>query len=622
MAIESTYINTVVKKAAGITSAALLGLSCYLPFSAQASTIPGEIILVAGQCPGGFLPADGSDVDLTAYPELAAVVQNSYGGGSQTGFVGLPGVQTPKLTNGFDYVYDETVSLSVDAESYLVKVFDPRGQRTVFEVMAPTTNGGGSNGDVKGPIKGPITGPIKGPIYQFPGITTRAQDDLSNPQNFVQYVRSFEEATQTRVETFAIRTQSGFALPNGEAVERGTEGSFWFGAYCTGNNGTCSNTNKAIETIDLSSLTAGDLDDQGRPASDSSSVAGDTSGSNADRNTVDADLPSDFAPFQPQYCVAVGGDTAPLVEVGLKYDPNMGEDGELTFARVDVSGLEYQELIGTGCFENGDLCLDKLAETNPGITRPNVTFRLVGENVCPAREVVAVTEYQDCSTIESSEPVQVRQLSWDEKQTRAFCTSIPNSVYHEDGFCESLGSGKAKISKRDCRLAGGENGDARNSQANSPICLPPESAFEMVSVTDSDDLKGSQCEVTTFAEEFYPGELKMSGVQIAQGIYDDSDKLAGTIPWGNDYEDFSQGGRDFTTANFAYITKRDEEGRPGFVAADLVDERTLILESRNFSADTFNYRVQAECGEGEDAFNVYYDPLIRNNGGSGGGFPY
>ena len=142
----------------------------------------------------------------------------------------------------------------------------------------------------------------------------------------------------------------------------------------------------------------------------------------------------------------------------------------------------------------------------------------------------------------------------------------------------------------------------------------------MVSVTDSDDLKGTQCEVTSFAEEFYPGELKMSGVQIARGMYDESEK--DIIPWGNDYEQFSQSGRDFTTANFAYITKRDEEGRPGFVAADLVDERTLILESRNFSADTFNYRVQAECGEGEDAFNVYYDPLIRNNGGSGGGFPY
>jgi hypothetical protein len=366
----------------------------------------------------------------------------------------------------------------------------------------------------------------------------------------------------------------------------------------------------------LSSLTAGELDDRGRPLG---AVAGDTSGSNSDRGTVNSNLPFDFAPFQPQYCVAVGGDTAPLVEVGLKYDPNMGEDGELRFARVDVSGLKYQELVGTGCFENGDLCLDKLAEANPGITRPNVTFRLVGENVCPARELVEVTEFVDCGQTGITDTVQVRELQWDQKQVMDFCDSIPNAAYHSGGFCESVGQGQDKISKRDCRLAGGENGDTRNSQANSPICLPPESAFETITRTGG-GTEGAQCEVTTLAEEFYPGELKMSGVQIARGSYSEAEK--DIIPWGNDYEEFSQNGRDFTRANFAYITKRDEEGRPGFVAADLVDERTLILENRNFSADSFNYRVQAECGEGDDAFNVYYDPIIRNNGGSGGDFPY
>ena len=90
MAIKSTYINTVVKKAAGMTSAALLGVSCYLPLSAQASTIPGEIILVAGQCPGGFLPADGSSVDLTKYPELTSVVLDSYGTGEAVGKLMVP----------------------------------------------------------------------------------------------------------------------------------------------------------------------------------------------------------------------------------------------------------------------------------------------------------------------------------------------------------------------------------------------------------------------------------------------------------------------------------------------------------------------------------------------------
>ena len=65
---------------------------------------------------------------------------------------------------------------------------------------------------------------------------------------------------------------------------------------------------------------------------------------------------------------------------------------------------------------------------------------------------------------------------------------------------------------------------------------------------------------------------------------------------------------------FAYITKRDENNRPGFVAADLVDERTLILENRNTVSGDFFYRVQAQCGSGDDAYNAYYDPLIRTSG--------
>ena len=75
-------------------------------------------------------------------------------------------------------------------------------------------------------------------------------------------------------------------------------------------------------------------------------------------------------------------------------------------------------------------------------------------------------------------------------------------------------------------------------------------------------------------------------------------------------------------SDFAYITKRDEDGNPGFVAADLVDERTLILENRNISGlgdGDYNYRVQAQCGENGDEYNAYYDPLIRTGGGGGFG---
>ena len=115
----------------------------------------------------------------------------------------------------------------------------------------------------------------------------------------------------------------------------------------------------------------------------------------------------------------------------------------------------------------------------------------------------------------------------------------------------------------------------------------------------------------------YPGELKMSGVQIAAGYTDDKD----SVPWGNDFETQRKAllaGQPITS-DFAYITKRDEEGRQGFVAADLVDERTLILENRNISElQEYQYRVQAQCGDGDEAYNVYYDPIIRTSGGGGG----
>ena len=102
----------------------------------------------------------------------------------------------------------------------------------------------------------------------------------------------------------------------------------------------------------------------------------------------------------------------------------------------------------------------------------------------------------------------------------------------------------------------------------------------------------------------------------------------GRIPsagdWGNDFDKQRENllnGDDVERASFAYINKRDENGRPGFVAADIVDERTLILENRNTVAETFNYRVQAQCGDGDNAYNVYYDPEIQHDGRGGSGLP-
>ena len=601
MAIESTYINTVVKKAAGITSAALLGVSCYLPFSAQASTIPGEIILVAGQCPGGFLPADGSSVDLTKYPELTAVVLDSYGTGEDMGTINLPTASSDAVAKTFDYIFPDAPDMASGATSYLVKVNDERGFREVIEVSV--SKRGGSK----------------------------------NPQAFVEYIASFEAQTGVTVENYAIRTKQGISLPNGAPVAAGTEGSYWFANFCSGRNGTCKQTDRNVETVALSSLEIGDLQG-GYPVA----VTGGTGGTAGDTSDIsggdgkEASLPADFAPFQPQYCVAVGGDTAPLVEVGLTYVQGVGENpysGSLEFERIDVSGYKYDEL-PDGCFQNGDLCLAELEAVNPGIGRPNIAFRLVGENICRAREFVEVVTFEDCSeeltggTNSNGDIVTVTQLD-PAYDLYSFCDILGGQVHISGAFCESFGEGP-KLNNGLCNKLGGGTGDAQNQNANSPICYPPDEAFVTVEQSPStrnvDECSDcpppvAQCRVVTYEEQPYPGELLLSGVQIANEF----GGLKADIPWGDHFEEQRErlnGSGAPDSSDFAYITKRDENGNPGFVAADLVDERTLILENRNISGlgdGNYNYRVQAQCGENGDEYNAYYDPLIRTGGGGGFG---
>ena len=227
-------------------------------------------------------------------------------------------------------------------------------------------------------------------------------------------------------------------------------------------------------------------------------------------NQSDAKLGS----LEPKYCLATGGDTAPLVEIGVRYEPAMqGPGGELVFARVNVSGYAN---IPPG-FEVGDIDLNALQRANPGIGRPNVSFVLVGENICLAQAPVS-----------------------DDR--------------------ESIGKGF-----------------------------------------------------------MYPGELRMSGVQVAKFTTTDKD----AILWGDDFEEQAALAAKgiLSEANFAYTTQRDEQGRFGFVAVDIVDDRAIVLENRNVTNADFSYRVQAQCGEPGSATNVYYDPVLRNNGG-GGDFPY
>ena len=595
---KSTSLSKIYDYALKPLAATAVALgTAIVPLTAQAGPVPGQIVLFAGECPGGYLPADGSLVDLTAYPELASVVQNSYGGtGGTMGTIGLPSVDSTSIVeDSFDYVYseDEVTALSSPATAYLVKVSDDRNLRNVVEVSVPK----------------------------------KAKGDLNNPQGLIPYIASLEKATGTTVENYVIRTKSGFSLANGAPVARGTEASYWFGSYCQGNNGTCASTNKSIESISLNDLSVDELDDFGRPVREAP-IKGYLGAADDMNDVPDPELPNDFAPFQPTYCVAVGGDTAPLVEVGLSFIQAPGTDvfdGELEFNRVDVSGYTYDEL-PAGCFEDGNLCLDALEAANPGIGRPNIAFRIVGENVCKAKTVFERNTISDCDDAvdgggseDGTRTVTQLNPSFD---LQAYCKQVGGQVHSSGLFCESFSDGP--LNKGTCNRLGGQKGDTMNSQAISPICYPPEDQLIEVQVSNQEiagdlDIKRDvqQCFVTDYFNVPYPGELKMSGLQIAEGYTEDKDN----VQWGDDWDRQAKSLQEGEpiTSDFAYISKQDEEGRYGFVAADLEDERTLILENRNISElQDYQYRVQAQCGDGVDAYNVYYDPRISTGGGGGG----
>lgn len=654
----STFIRLGVKSLGIVTVAAAVTL----PALSQASTVPGQIVLFAGECPGGFLPADGSSIDLAAYPELTSVVLNSYGTGEDEGTINLPTADSSAVGRTYNYVYssDETQSLSSRATSYLVKVRDDRDSLEVVEVVVG--NRGGS----------------------------------SDPQEFVRYVTSFEMETGTTVENYAIRTGNGFALPNGADVSDGEKDSYWFGEYCSG-NGNCKNSNKSLITIALSDLTEGDLQG-GFPTPPPRQMAGDDD-TNSDF-AGETELPEGFAPFQPTYCVAVGGDTAPLVEVGLSYTQESGKSGFLDFQRIDVSGYTDDELAGlpAGCFENGDLCLDQLEAVNPGITRPNIAFRLVGENICTAYESVSsgpgtgcgsttftwsngqefceiVSPYTDDLLIAlgggpGAQPTVTCQAfgrldltgfapdldgflceklggtyNKDPKggsscgaapefgsvvvdntisSAQEFCAVTVNSFLDDEGLCGANLGIPPKLYNDRCAFAGGEP----NFDTGFSRCVPPgynnDAGFPQTyclardfnRFDDRSGIGAGSASGGSGADSEglpYPAELVMSGLQISR-----NDDYPTDEEWGNDFDEQREAllnGGSAEASPYAYITKRDENGRPGFVAADLVDERTLILENRNTIQDDFFYRVQAQCGDGTDAYNVYYDPRIQTSGG-------
>lgn len=454
-------------------SGGLLGLylSLGIAVPAQASGLVGQILLVAGECPAGFLPADGRSISAAEYPELAAVLNEP------------TAVRFAQIDPVFlDDINPEPVdppspggTLQSPIELVLYKTADAAGNATDFTLLVGFTGN-----------------------YE----TT----DPAYPSEIVPAVNAYLDKTQRSdkypellAAGYVIRTLNSDKLydPDGgdiTSVELSLPEYSWVAIDSAGDFVY----NAAVVIDEL-------LADYGAAKSDVGVGAG--------RTLVDSQtgVPTSFA---PRYCVATGGDTAPLVEVGLEFVQGPGASGELVFKRVNVSGFP----VVPQSFQSGDIDLSALEAANPGIKRPNITFRLVNENICRAYEEIGLPQRVEKSTVAKVNPDSV-----------------------------------------------------------------------------------------------YPGELTMSGIQIST----DTTSPKADVKWGDHFELQRMAlleGAAIEDSDFSYIAKRDELGRPGFVAADIVDERTIILENRNITNQEYLYRVQAQCGEGLTAYNVYFDPKMKMGG--------
>ena len=70
-------IRNLASQARSFCSALIVAAPVVIAFNivpANANGIVGQILLVAGECPAGYLPADGRVINADEYPELAAVL--------------------------------------------------------------------------------------------------------------------------------------------------------------------------------------------------------------------------------------------------------------------------------------------------------------------------------------------------------------------------------------------------------------------------------------------------------------------------------------------------------------------------------------------------------------------
>lgn len=186
-------------------------------------------------------------------------------------------------------------------------------------------------------------------------------------------------------------------------------------------------------------------------ADGSAEVFGTAADNTAANNTTLAPGAGLLPPFvNMQYCVASGGDTAPLIEVGLQYaespDPQLPSAGELKPVRIDVSGFQPVSnpnncFVDSGATNgiSGFLCLADLAAANPTIGRPNIRFKLVGNHFCTAYQRFSkdTSEYLDPYPAEltltgvqvsrinpSNPPATKADVQWGNEQFQGATTTV------------------------------------------------------------------------------------------------------------------------------------------------------------------------------------------------------
>lgn len=313
--------NWVSRAVAPLTTSLASALVATALFSTPviASSFPGEIVTVAGECPGGYLPFDGEQLDSIRYPELAAVIATN--NLEQTTAQGPLQILLPtqlsyqdgvsSLTaNIRDVIFNTTADQGISVESYNVApTRDPQQPKTLIARVNRVAN-----------------------------------DQVFFPNNI----------PATATGQYVIRTNKGVFDELGNQITEERADGQWYEQYIRFNR----------------------FDTLGAPLPDN--LKRFKAALRIDASVVAAETPLGIV---PKTCISVGGDTEPVIEVGLIYNQTAPGAGELLLFRVDVSGIP-KALVPPVTSTNGDLDLGALLVANPGIARPNIRFRVVNENQC------------------------------------------------------------------------------------------------------------------------------------------------------------------------------------------------------------------------------------------------